>query len=567
MANIPQYQTQFDRQSVELGAPKQALNIPATAFGSDGKAFQEAGKGLQDAGTVLAAVRTRMNEEKAVADANTALSELIDATAPYEAQVAASKGEAAIGVTQGMREHIRGVAEGIGGKLSGGAREVFDRAVEGHYREKIAATSKHEAAQLQEYRFTAADALAVREAQSALTNFNNAELFNTGLARAVEKKLEALAVKGFGADSAQAQQAISAFQSLAVRERAQTYLNRGAYAEARDIAVNDKRLLPGDREALDKAIRPLATLGKAQEVYDRLKSMGEGAVKVIEADKTLDPDVRQKALEMVEHNVSRQRAAIQFNQHQTAITLAGRVETAVRQGDVAGAMKIRDTAPVWARPGLSEMLTKASSGAMTPDEGGPSGLVWELRRKAAENPAAFMDDWSKNRTSYSARLSAHSQSLFDNLFTAAHKGDGKPMEELLSDQELLKNTAKQLGISTKDGSSKADAEKMGKLEREYTRVIEDAMRAKGGKLSSAEKQAVIDKQILLPGTVEGLMYGRSQQTAFGAKMKGDTTFKPDTPQAPPKPSKNIPGLFFNHAANAWGVEDSAGRFRPYLGGK
>jgi len=567
MARIPEYQPQFDHQSVDLGAPKQQLSIPAAAFGSDGKALQEAGKGLQDAGTVMAAIRTRMGEEKAAADANKALSELIDTTAPYEAQVASSKGEAAIGVTQGMREHIRGVAEDIGGKLSGGARETFDRAVEGHYREKIAVISKHEAAQLQEYRFTAADALAVKEAQSALTNFNNAELFNSGLARAVEKKLEALAVKGLGEDSAQAQQAIAAFQSIAVRGRAQTYLNRGAYGEAKDIAVNDTRLLPEDREHLDKAIKPLATLGKAQEVYDRLKGMGEGAAKVIEADKTLEPDVCEKALELVDHGISRQRSAIQFNQHQGAITLSGKIVKAYQAGDIVGAQRLADTAPLYAAAGASELLTKLSSGSMRPDEGGPAGLVWELRQKAAESPTAFMDDWSKNRVSYSARLSAHSQSLFDNLFTAAHKGDGKPMEELLSDQELLKNTAKQLGISTKEGASKADAEKMGKLEREYTRVVEDAMKAKGGKLSTAEKQAIIDKQILLPGTVAGMMYGRSQQTMFGAKVKGDTTFKPDTPQAPPRPSKNIPGLFYSHAAGAWGVEDSAGRFRPYLGGK
>lgn len=380
----------------------------------------------------------------------------------------------------------------------------------------------------------------------------------------MEKKQEALAVKGLGADSAQAQQAIAAFQSTAVRERAQTYLNRGAYDTAKDIAVNDTRLLPEDREDLDKAIRPLATLGKAQEVYDSLKGLGERAIKVIEADKTLDPDVRQKALELVDHNVSRQREAIQFNQHQTAMRLAGEVETAVRKGDVAGAMRIRDTAPVWARPGLSEVLDRFSRRKSGPqDEGGPAGLVWNLRRKAAENPAAFLDDWSKNRASYAARLSTHSQAFFDNLFMASHKGDSKPMEELLSDQDLLKNTAKQLGINTGRGAGAADAQKMGSLEREYTRAVEDATRAKGGKLSTSEKQAVIDKQILMPGTVQGML-GRWKATKFGAKLSGDTTFQPTQP---PRPTKNIPGLYFNHAANAWGVEDSSGRFRPYLGGK
>ena len=564
MAKIPEYQTQYDRQNVELGAPKQALNIPQAALGSDGEALQDAGKGLQNAGAVLAAVRTRMNEEKATADANKALSKEIDDTSPYMAFVASSKGEDAIGITQGTREHLQGVANDIGGTLSDGARKIFDQAVAAHIREKVAAAATHEATQLQEYRYTAADSLAVKEAQNALTNFNNAELFNSGLARAVEKKQEALAVKGLGADSAQAQQAIAAFQSTAVRERAQTYLNRGAYGTAKDIAVNDTRLLPEDREDLDKAIRPLATLGKAQEVYDSLKGLGERAIKVIEADKTLDPDVRQKALELVDHNVSRQREAIQFNQHQTAMRLAGEVETAVRKGDVAGAMRIRDTAPVWARPGLSEVLDRFSRRKSGPqDEGGPAGLVWDLRRKAAENPAAFLDDWSKNRASYAARLSTHSQAFFDNLFMASHKGDSKPMEELLSDQDLLKNTAKQLGINTGRGAGAADAQKMGSLEREYTRAVEDATRAKGGKLSTSEKQAVIDKQILMPGTVQGML-GRWKATKFGAKLSGDTTFQPTQPL---RPTKNIPGLYFNHAANAWGVEDSSGRFRPYLGGK
>jgi len=563
MARIPEYQPQFERQSVELGAPKQQLNIPAAALGSDGRALQEAGKGLQDQGTVLAAIRTRMGEEKAQADANSKLTQYIETTTPYMTQVATSKGEAAIGVTDGTKEHLRGEAEKIAGELGPGmAQDLFNKAAESHYRESVAKSAMHETEQLQEYRFSAADSLAVKEAQNALTNFNNAQLFDSGLSRAVEKKLEALAVKGFGSDSAQAQQAIAAFQSVAVRERAQTYLNRGAYGEAKAIAVNDTRLLPTDREALDKAIKPLATLGQAQEVYDRLKGMGEGAIKAIETDKTLDPDVRQKALELVDHNVSRQRSAIQFNQHQGAIALSGKIVKAYQSGDIVGAQRLADTAPLYAAAGATELLTKLSSGSMRPDEGGPAGLVWDLRRKAAENPTAFMDDWAKNRVSYAARLSAHSQGLFDNLFTAAHKGDGKPMEELLSDQELLKNTAKQLGINTAQNASKDDAEKMGQLERQYTRVVEDAMKSKGGKLSSAEKQQVIDKTILMPGTVEGL-FGRSKATTFGAKLKGDTTF---TPTIPAKP-KDIPGLFYNYTAGSWGIEDSAGRFRPYIGGK
>lgn len=562
MARIPDYQ-QAGPQSLDLGAAKQQLNIPAAAFGSDGRALQEAGKGLQDNGTVLAAIRTRMGEEEAQTKANTSLTRYIETTTPYMAQVAASKGEDAYGVTDGTREHLRGEAEKIAGELGPGlAQELFSKAAESHYRENLTKSSLHETQQRQEYRFTSADALAVSEGHNALTNFNSAQLFDSGLARALEKKQEALAVKGFGPESEQAKNALAAFSSTMVRERAQTYLNRGAYGEAKDIAANDTRLLPEDREHLDKAIKPLATLGKAQEVYDRLKGMGDGAVKVIEADKTLDPDVREKALALVEHNVSRQRASLQFNQHQGAITLSGRIVKAYQAGDILGAQKLADTAPLYAAPGASELLTKLSSGSMRPDEGGPAGLVWDLRRKAAESPAAFMDDWAKNRVSYAARLSAHSQSMFDNLFTATHKGDGKPMEELISDQELIKNTARQMGINTKENASKSDSEQMGKLEREYTRVLEEAMRAKGGKLSSAEKQQVIDKQILMPGTVEGL-WGSSKSTRFGAKLKSDDTFKPETP---PKP-KEIPGLFYNHAAGSWGVEGNDGRFYPYIGGK
>lgn len=565
MAKIPEYQQQFDKQNVELGAPKQQLNIPAAAFGSDGKALQEAGKGLQDTGSVLAAVRTRMGEEKNQADANKGLTELLDVTMPYETQVAASKGEAALGVTDGMREHIRGEADRIRAKLSPGAQELFDARVEAHYREKVSSTALHETKERQEYRFTSADALAVREGQNALTNFNSAQLFESGLARALEKKQEALAVKGLGPESEQAKNALSAFSSTMVRARAQTYLGRGAFGEAQAIATNDTRLLPQDREALEKEIKPLATLGQAQAVYDRLKGMGEGAIRVIEDDKTLEPDVRQKALELVGHNVSRQRASIQFNQHQNSLNLAGKIVKAYQSGDVVEAQRLADTAPLHAAPGAAELLTKLSSGSMRPDEGGPSGLVWELRRQFAEDPKGALENWSKNRTSYAARLSAHSQTLFDNLFTAAHKGDSKPMEEFITDQAILKGTAAQLGIIDNGTGRVTDQKKLDQLEVEYARAMTEATLAKGGKLTTEEKYRVRDKRILLPGTVEGLWGGRDSATKFGAKLDGKTTFEANKADIPPRPAGAPKNAYWDHALGAYVYERNDGVVLKYTG--
>jgi len=566
MAKIPEYQQQFDKQNVELGAPKQQLNIPAAAFGSDGKALQEAGKGLQDAGSVLAAVRTRMGEEEAQAKANAALTRHIETTTPYMAYVSTTKGEEAYGVTDGTREHLRGEAEKIANELGPGlAQDLFKKAAESHFREGITKSSLHETQQRQEYRFTSADALAVSEGQNALTNFNSAQLFESGLVRALEKKQEALAVKGFGPESEQAKNALSAFSSTMVRARAQTYLGRGAYGEAQAIATNDTRLLPQDREALEKEIKPLATLGRAQEVYDRLKGMGEGAIRAIESDKTIDPDVRQKALELVDRNVSRQRASVQFNQHQGAIALSGRIVKAYQAGDIVGAQKLADTAPLYAAPGASELVTKLSSGSMRPDEGGPAGLVWDLRRKAAENPAAFMDDWAQNRVSYAARLSAHSQSLFDNLFTAAHKGDSKPMEEFITDQAILKGTAAQLGIIDNGTGRVTDQKKLDQLEVEYARAMTEATLAKGGKLTTEEKYRVRDKQILLPGTVEGIMYGRNAATKFGAKLDGRASFEANKADIPPKPAGAPKNAYWDHALGSYVFERNDGVVFKYTG--
>ena len=65
MPKIPVYDRQFDRQSVDLGAPKQSFDTNLAMFGGgDAAGLKSLGGGMADVGTVMLATAKRMKEEE-----------------------------------------------------------------------------------------------------------------------------------------------------------------------------------------------------------------------------------------------------------------------------------------------------------------------------------------------------------------------------------------------------------------------------------------------------------------------------------------------------------------------
>ena len=65
MPKIPVYDRQFDRQSVDLGAPKQSFDTNSAMFGGgDAAGLKSLGGGMADVGTVMLATAKRMKQEE-----------------------------------------------------------------------------------------------------------------------------------------------------------------------------------------------------------------------------------------------------------------------------------------------------------------------------------------------------------------------------------------------------------------------------------------------------------------------------------------------------------------------
>jgi hypothetical protein len=102
------------------------------------------------------------------------------------------------------------------------------------------------------------------------------------------------------------------------------------------------------------------------------------------------------------------------------------------------------------------------------------------------------------------------------------------VDEIRSDSDILKSAAAVLEIKVSDiDKNQKTAEKYSALERKYAMLIQEATDKKGAKLTTAEKQKIVDDEILYKGKVKGSLWGSNTAYKFNAEYDKDQSFRPD----------------------------------------
>ena len=142
----------------------------------------------------------------------------------------------------------------------------------------------------------------------------------------------------------------------------------------------------------------------------------------------------------------------------------------------------------------------------------------------ANDPTKFREEW--NSPAMIAKLSQATREKFDNAYISMGKGTSTPVvDEIRSDSDIINEAAGLLKINTTPSQMKeSDREKLAALNRRYTTLVQMEMANKGRKLTTAEKQKIVDDEILYKGKVKGAGHWWSsdweKKSRFEAQFEG-----------------------------------------------
>ena len=299
MAHIPVYQSQFEKQSVELNAPKQSLQVPAAAFGAgDGEALQKAGVGMTALGDKLAVIAAKMAEEKATADATSALVEYHKALDTDIADMRSRRMGDAVDLVKIWDEIAPKKRDEFAANLSPRAQEIFGKKAADVYLDNRRMFANQEAEQRREYLSHSNTQLAEVKASAAETNYTDRASVDANVTAGKDALAQALRAKGISPESEAGKGALAKYESAVLGRVVDRFVSARDFSGAKALLQEFNqagRLLGADSEKVELKLKSFELQNQADQIAASWKGLSPDAA-FNAALKIEDPELRRLAL-------------------------------------------------------------------------------------------------------------------------------------------------------------------------------------------------------------------------------------------------------------------------------
>ena len=528
MPKIPVYERRFDERSVNLNAPMQNINAPAEAFGAgDARALQGAGQNISEVGRVMLATANRMKKEEdetAVLDAyrryHDAVGLQLYGDGSPETGLFNRAGQGAIGATKEAKEAFDRARREIAGTLKNPEQQrAFGLKADTLASESMLSVARHEGGQRKAALAEGYKAVAKKENSYALLNFTDPDLVNAALGRMDESARAAARLSGLDPEATESM--VSALKSDTLKNVAMRHIENGNFTTVQEL-LKDERLTGDDAAAVEKSFKTASDRAKSYGLYQ--EAMKQENPLAWLGEQEVDPLIKDAA-------ESRTKAEIQWkrSEQKEAEAVAARnaedsLVKALEVKDLNAVQRIIEDAPAGLRKEFTAYRDTILSGKSVEDD---PAEKWKWTQMLANDPTKFREEW--NSPAVLAKLSQATREKFDNAYISMGKKEAAPvLDEIRSDTDILKSAAAVLEIKVSDiDKDQKTAEKYSALERKYAMLIQEATNKKGAKLSTAEKQKIVDEEILYKGMVKGSLWGSNTEFKFNAEYDKDQSFRPD----------------------------------------
>lgn len=505
MPKIPVYERRFDEQSVSLNAPMQNINAPAEAFGAgDARALQGAGQNISEVGRVMLATANRMKKEEdetAVLDAyrryHDAVGLQLYGDGSPETGLFNRSGQGAIGATKEAKEAFDRARREIAGTLKNPDQQrAFGLKADTLASESMLSVARHEGGQRKAALAEGYKAVAKKENSYALLNFTDPGLVNAALGRMDESARAAARLSGLDPEATESM--VSALKSSTLKDVAMRHIENGNFTTVQGM-LKDERLTGDDAAAVEKSFKAAS---------DRAKSYGlfQAAMKQKDPLKWLDgqdvdPLIKDAAQQRTKSEIQWQRSEQKEEEAVAARNAEDSLVKALEVKDLNAVQRIIEDAPAGLRKEFTAYRDTVLSGKTVQND---PAEEWKWVQMLANDPQRFVEEW--NAPAMINKLDPGTREKFNNAYIAlGKKGAADPViDEIRSDSDIINEAAGLLKINTTPSQMKeSDREKLAALNRRYTTLVQMEMANKGRKLTTAEKQKIVDDEILYKGKVKG----------------------------------------------------------------
>lgn len=528
MPKIPVYDRQFDRQSVDLGAPKQSLDTNIAMFGGgDAAGLKSLGGGMADVGTVMLATANRMKKEEdetAVLDAyrryHDAVGMQLYGDGSPETGLFNRAGQNAIGVTKEAKEAFDRARQEIAGTLKNPDQQrAFGLKADTLMGESMLSVARHEGGQRKAALAEGYKAVAKKENSYALLNFTDPGLVNAALGRMDESARAAARLSGLDPEATESM--VSALKSDTLKNVAMRHIENGNFTTVQEL-LKDERLTGDDAAAVEKSFKAASDRAKSYGLFQQAMGQEDPISWLREQD--IDPLILEQAESRTKAEIQWKRSEQKEAEAQKARASEDALVRALEVKDLDAVQSIIEDAPVGLRKEFTAYRDTILSGKSVEDD---PVEKWKWTQMLANDPTKFREEWDS--PAMLAKLSQATREKFDNAYISMGKKEAAPvLDEIRSDTDILKSAAAVLEIKVSDiDKDQKTAEKYSALERKYAMLIQEATNKKGAKLSTAEKQKIVDEEILYKGLVKGSLWGSNTEFKFNAEYDKDQSFRPD----------------------------------------
>lgn len=531
MPKIPVYERQFDKESVSLNTPKQSFDTNIAMFGGgDAAGLKSLGSGAADVGTVMLATAKRMKQEEdetSVLDAYRRYHDAVGATlqgdGSPETGLYNRLGQSAIGLTKEAKQTLEQAQQEIAGTLKNGDQQRLFMAKAGALTsESLLGAARHEGQQRRTALTENYKAAAKKENSYALLNFTDPDLVNNAISRMEESARSAARMSGLSPEATD--EAVRSISSNTLKDVAMRHIENGNLTTVQGL-LQDERLTGDDAAAIEKSFKVASDRAKSYDVFQQAIGQEDPLGWIREQD--IDPLIRDQAEQRTKSEIQWKKSEQKEAEAVAARTSEDALVRALEAKDLDTVQRVIEDAPAGLRKEFSAYRDSVLSGKSVEDD---PAEKWKWTQMLADNPAKFRDEW--NSPAVIAKLSPGTREKFDNAYISMGKKGATPVvDEIRSDTDILKGTATVLGINMSLVDKEPEvAEKYAALERKYSTLIQEATDKKGSKLTTSEKQKIVDDEILYKGQVkEKGWFGTSMEESrkFNAEYDKNQTFKPD----------------------------------------